>query len=177
MGEQFAWVEPADWFMYGMGYYYSCFQKKGSSCKYVKDTSWDANTLREALRDGSIQNFSTMLNPTSKGIRSYSDYLQMGTLVCFLKSREGKKKPWKGVMETYMESFKSAYAEVSEGVEDRLGGDDGEAGEEAPKSRSVFETLEEVRKEVRQKAFDATFGEWDDKDWDKLQKAWADWAT
>jgi hypothetical protein len=180
MGEQFSWVEPADWFMYGMGYYYSCFQKKGSSCRYVKDTSWEANTLREALRDGNIQDFRTMLSPSSKGIRSYNDYLQMGTLVCFLKSREGSKKPWKGAIDTYMESFKSAYAEVSDGLKDDPGGEEekeGEAGESAPKPRSVFENLEEVRKNVRQKAFDATFGEWDDKDWDKLQKAWADWAT
>ncbi len=183
VNDQFDFILPADWYYLGMSYYYSCFKGKGSSCKYVRDTS-DTEYLRRFVRQGECSKLKDLLDPDSKGIASYADFFKAGTLYCFLKSREGKRKPWKGVSEAYLQNFMDAYWEVTEQLKSDLDDpdfsdeeDEGEEDEEeGEKKKSRTIRFSSIGKDVRKKAFEETFAGWSDSDWNKLEKAWEDWA-
>ncbi len=173
-------TRPDDWYLSGMSYYYSSFKLKGSGCKYMKDT-WITGRLREAKKNGELNSFRTLMNHSGKGVRSIEDWWKVGTLACFLKSREGNKKPWKGLLDVYMGNFKSAYDEMSKEIEEMTGdieAEDEEDAEEQAEERAeeLRDLLKEFDKKVRKRTFEETFTRWEDSDWDKLEKAWEDWT-
>lgn len=182
VNDQFDLALPADWYLNGMSYYYRCFKGKGSGVKYARDT-WDTEFLRRYVKNGECSSLKEMLSPDYKGIRSYADYLKSGYLFCFLKSREGNRKPWKGVTEMYLQHFKDAYWEITEqtkfDIEDPDSFDEeAEEGEDGDDKKTRVKTIrfDEIRKEVRKRAYDETFSGWKESDWKKLEKAWEDWA-
>lgn len=175
---QFEYLTPESWYLLGMGFYYQCFKLKGSSCKFVKDT-WASDHLRQAEKNGECKSLRSLLSTESKGMTSYSDVVKVGFLACFLNSREGNKKPWKGVLDRYFEHYKDAYSEFEDAMAAELHGEEEFEDEEEAKEagRKFTEDAFDLIKDLRKEAHEATFEGWDDKDWQKLEKALLDWAT
>jgi hypothetical protein len=168
-----------DWYATGMGYYYSCFKKKGSGCKFVKDTSSVVSYMRDAVKRGEVQDLKALIAPGGKGIRSTADYYKAGMFVCFLNTPAGRKKPWKGVGDRYVENMKMIYDELSGKLEDDIEGiSDEESREDAEeRGKKIILDYTDFRKTLKERTFEETFGDWKETDWSRLEKAWADWAV
>jgi hypothetical protein len=187
LNENFGLAWPDSWYLDGLRFHYGCFKAKGKGCTYT-DNAWITERyvewLREAERKGEVKNLKKLMECNSRGIQSNEEWAKVGTLVSFLKSKQGNRKPYKGLMATYLTNFKAAYEELGGKKKDKLkdmakkASEDEEDDEDAEEERrgKLKSTLENFPKEVRKRAFEATFGSWGDKDWDRLEKAWKDWA-
>jgi len=169
VAKEFDQVRPDEWYVSGMAFYYKNFKLRGSTCKFTMDPSYSVK-LRDAVRNQSCSTFKTLMRPEGAGVSSTENYWKVGTLVCFLKSKKGNRKPWKNLLDHYLENFVGAYNSLNSAeeydfyLESRDGG-------------STKGMLKEFKKQVKQRAFESTFGDWTDSDWEKLEKAWEDWAT
>lgn len=182
MSEEFKYIRPESWYVDGMGFYYQCFKLKGSSCKFIKDT-WLNNQLREGEKNGECKRLKDLMACDSKGIGSINDYLKVGYLACFLNSKDGNKKPWKGVLDRYYENIQDAHAEFESAMSKEIRSleeevAEGEGEDDADGTvRKFTESTVDLLKELRKKAHEATFDGWDDADWEKLEKEYLDWST
>jgi hypothetical protein len=184
--DQFKLALPDPWYYYGMSHYYGCFKAKGSRCTYT-DNMWITERylewLREADRRGECKTLKKLMECNSRNIQSRNDVTKVGTLVSFLNSREGRRKPWRGILDTYLDNFRSAYDELfskrKKQIKDKTEADkeateeEEEEGDEEEELKSI---IEDFPKEVRKKAFELTFGEWTDEDWERLEKAWHEYT-
>lgn|GEM_PF-4627589 len=180
ISEEFKYLRPESWYVDGMGFYYRCFKLKGSSCKFVKDT-WLNSHLREGEKNGECKRLKDLMACNNRGIGSNSDYLKVGYLACFLNSKDGNKKPYKGILDRYYENFKCAYEEFEEmmgaeihGLTESAGA--GDEDDEDDAEEEFARTASDMINELRQQAYKETFADWDDDDWKKLEKAFLDWA-
>jgi hypothetical protein len=181
INDEFMLAQPHAWFTSGMAYYYMCFKSKGSGCKYVHDHRV-VTELREAEKRGECKSLKALLSPKSKGIQGAADWWKVGNLICFLRSREGNRKPWKGLLDRYLENFRNAYEDVNTAIEEEIE----KAKEEIAKAESEEEGKKKGEKvssrwkdfdeKVRKRAYEDTFAGWEDGDWDKLEKAYMDWV-
>jgi hypothetical protein len=182
-------VGPDSWYTSGMGFYFSSFRGKGSSLKFVKETGWIRDELRQAMKSGECIPFRSLIEPNKNNIRSWIDYYKVGTVVSFLKSKQAKK-PFKGIMDRYLDNYRFALAELTEKSEDEIKkrveaakekaakgvGDEDEDEEEGDEEEMSFsEKMRELNKELRNKAYRETFGDLKPEDWVKLEKAWEEW--
>ncbi len=176
VAERFGLAIPHPWYNAGKQYYYYVsYSGGGSRGKYKKDP-WDVEFLRDAVRGGDCRSFRTLICHESTGL-SYEESIKLGTLFCFLQTRKGMKKPWKGVTGSYLENIEDAYIEFSaragENVENYS--EDGSSGKQKKdkgKKKGLTVSIEEIRKE----AVERTFASWTDEDWKRLEAAWQDWA-
>ena len=175
--EEFQRALPDPWYTSGMSYYFSQFKLKGSSCKYIHDASV-AEQLRDAERKGECKPIKRLLTPGSNPIQSIGDYWKVGNLICFLNSREGNKKPWKGVLDQYLENFRVAYDDLMAEMKEDLAEEEKPQSEEEAKKKgdSYIERFKDIGKKVRERTFQETFASWTDSDWDKLENAFQKWA-
>lgn len=175
--DEFRFAQPDTWFTFGNRFYYSNFKGKGSSCKFVPNT-YVSELLRKAERNGECKTLKALLDSKGRGIQGNEDYWKVGSLVSFLKSRAGNKKPWKGILNLYLNNFRSAYSELDKKTGKDIDdvGETKDKDEAKKKAKEVTTRITEFSKEVRKKAFEATFGNWDETDWERLEKAWKDWA-
>jgi len=178
-------LQPDYWYILGMSYYYSNFKGKGASLKFKPDER-DKEMLRRSLREGGCSSLKSILNPNSKStmLSSYGNYLKAGAFVCFLKSRDGNRKPWKGTLSRYMNNY-NTYASkakkdldktISETAKKVATDDEEEEDEDDEEREKAIKELNERRKDMRAMIFNETFLNWTDTEWKRMEKAWEKWA-
>lgn len=176
--EKFGWMTPHPWYTAGMGYYYSCFKGTGSRCKYSKQTR-DIEELRKAVRGGDCRDFEAMIFEETMHL-TYKERIKLGTLFCFLKSREGSGKMWKGLAGIYLDNFQDVYREISgnsnRNIESYSNSKTTSSGRDEKSGSDVKDSIVVDFKEVRKEARARTFSGWTDKDWEKLETAWKKWV-
>lgn len=176
LNDEFKLIQPDPWYSSGLSYYYRCFKGKGSSVKYVHDTAI-ADRMRQAEKSGNCKTLKRLLDPKGRGIQSNEDYWKVGNMVCFLRSKEGKRKPWKGTLERYLSNFRIQFEMMSKDTETKINDleETTEAEEAKKKTKRLTNRITDLAKDVRMKTYEETFGEWDDRDWEKFEKAYLDW--
>ena len=168
---EFEKILPDAWYAYGMNYHYSCFKLKGSRLEYVPNT-YLPDRYREVEREAECRSLKSLMDPEGIGIQKKTERWKVGTLAAFLKSRDGRKKPWKGILDKYLDNFRLA---VEEEINELI---DAEKDKPhlAASNQIVTTKVKLSLTEVRRAAFELTFGDWSDKDWNRLEAAWKKWA-
>jgi hypothetical protein len=163
-------ISPHDWFNEGHGDYFSGHNYDRSGRFVPKPFSWRTGIIKSAIGSKSyvpLKQFMRYTHAQYYGPQIGQNYAQGWSVIWFL--RQQRNPEWKGILETYFNTLKG---EVTKWVKDQ---------EEAAKKDGSWKegwkpgiTPNDVEEAARQKAFDAAFGGWDDRKWDKFEKEWKD---
>lgn len=139
--------------------------------------------FRNAVRDGTATDARDMFLRTTKELNKSAKngadpYAESAMLINYLASPEVRRHPLaKDLLKTYLTNMMTVVKGIDEKSDKALKDarkkslEDGEDGEKDYRDarRNIFERKE---KQILQETFDLTFGDWDESDWAKFQKAY-----
>ncbi|MEN8150680.1 MAG: hypothetical protein ABFS86_12730 [Planctomycetota bacterium] len=182
------WSLPS-WLRRGLDEYVGGAKLKGSKVVFKND-AWGKDELRMAARKGELYSINDLITLTGEdfmGKWHVSD--QCGALVrFFLEGPGAKSKKGKVFLEKYITGLRSYRKEIeekegaefekrlAEGPEDEEGKSEEELEkEEEERMKKSAEDWREHEAETLKALFERAFGEWSDKDWNKLERSFRAW--
>jgi len=182
------------WFRFGLERHMRFARSKGKRVE-IKPDEYDKEAMRDVVRSGKAIPIRTLFE---KGDDEQTFDYQCGSVVSYLLT-DGNRGKWKGCIRDYManlvaaieeaerefkafekaqeEEAKKAAEQEASAEETESEDESGEEDEEGEKAWEKFrEAMKKKEETIRKQAFERTFGKLSDKDWERLDKQWRDWA-
>ena len=183
------------WFRRGLERHMRFARSKGKRVE-IKPDEVDREIMRDIVRSGKAVGIKALFEA---GDEEEAYGYQCGSVVSYLLTK-GDRGKWKNCIRNYMgnlitateaaekefKDFKDKQkAESGKAAEEGAGGEqrgesEDESGEDEEEGEKYWEqyrdAMRKKEKDIRKLAFERTFGDISDKDWERLDKQWRDWA-
>lgn len=168
------------WLKEGFDKYMKLLRSKGRRIEFSHE-DWDRTEMRLQIDKGKYEPVRTVLSrgvtDAGEGNRDMSGHerdRQARSVVYWLMN-EGNRGRYRNLVRDFVGHVLEAVEETRTKLEEQFLAEDPKADREALRHKVDLE-VQSKRGEILQLAFEKSFGEWDDSDWEKLTRTWKSYA-
>jgi hypothetical protein len=166
-------IAPHDWFNEGHGDFFAGFNFNSNGKFVPARFAWRQGEIKGAIGTKKyipLQIFLQYTHEQYYGPLMGQNYAQGWSVIWFLRTQQNPE--WKGLLETYFTTLKG---EVSKWVNDEIAAKKAKNDGSYTDDWKPGKTPPDIEKSSQRNAYNAVFGSWDAKKWDRFEKEWKEY--